>query len=29
VLEVGHMTLQGTGAELLQSDEVKNKYLGA
>lgn len=29
VLEVGNLTLQGTGAELLASDEVKNKYLGA
>ncbi len=29
VLEVGEMTLQGTGQELLESDEVKNKYLGA
>ncbi len=29
VLEVGKMTLEGTGQELLQSDEVKNKYLGA
>lgn len=29
VLEVGNLTLHGTGQELLQSDEVKNKYLGA
>lgn len=29
VLEIGKLTLQGTGAELLASDEVKNKYLGA
>ena len=29
VLEVGNLTLQGTGEELLQSEEVKNKYLGA
>lgn len=29
VLEVGNLTLHGSGQELLQSDEVKNKYLGA
>ncbi len=29
VLEIGKLTLQGTGVELLASDEVKNKYLGA
>ncbi len=29
VLEVGRLTLEGTGKELLASDEVKNKYLGA
>ncbi len=29
VLEIGKLTLQGTGTELLASDEVKNKYLGA
>ena len=29
VLEVGNLTLSGTGKELLESDEVKNKYLGA
>jgi branched-chain amino acid transport system ATP-binding protein len=29
VLEVGNMTLHGTGQELLNNDEVKNKYLGA
>ena len=29
VLEVGNMTLEGTGEDLLNSDEVKNKYLGA
>ena len=29
VLEVGRLTLEGTGEELLASDEVKNKYLGA
>ena len=29
VLEVGNLTLQGSGQQLLQSDEVKNKYLGA
>ena len=28
VLEVGTMTLQGTGEELLKSEEVKKKYLG-
>ena len=28
VLEIGEMVLSGTGEELLQSDEVKNKYLG-
>lgn len=29
VLEVGKLALQGTGKELLNSDEVRNKYLGA
>lgn len=29
VLEVGEITLQGTGQELLNSDEVQKKYLGA
>lgn len=29
VLEVGNLTLHGRGQELLESDEVKNKYLGA
>ncbi|MGB8451292.1 MAG: ABC transporter ATP-binding protein [Anaerocolumna sp.] len=29
VLEVGEITLQGTGKELLGSDEVQKKYLGA
>ena len=29
VLEIGKLTLQGTGRDLLASDEVKNKYLGA
>lgn len=29
VMEVGNLTLQGTGQELLQSSEVKDKYLGA
>lgn len=28
VLEVGEITLQGTGKELLSSDEVQKKYLG-
>lgn len=29
VLEVGHLTMEGTGEELLASDEVQKKYLGA
>ena len=29
VLEVGEITLEGTGKELLASDEVQKKYLGA
>ena len=29
VLEVGEITLEGTGEELLASDEVQKKYLGA
>jgi len=29
VLEVGKLTLEGTGEELLQSDEVRKRYLGA
>ena len=29
VLEVGNLTLSGAGSELLQSEEVKSKYLGA
>ena len=29
VLEVGHLTLEGTGKELLESEEVQKKYLGA
>jgi len=29
VLEVGRVVLQGTGKELLKSEEVKKKYLGA
>jgi branched-chain amino acid transport system ATP-binding protein len=29
VLEIGEVVLSGTGQELLQSSEVKNKYLGA
>ncbi len=29
VFEVGSLTLEGTGADLLQSEEVKRKYLGA
>ncbi len=29
VLEVGHLTMEGTGKELLESDEVQKKYLGA
>lgn len=29
VLEVGHLTMEGTGKELLASDEVQKKYLGA
>ncbi|MBQ6594203.1 MAG: ABC transporter ATP-binding protein [Clostridia bacterium] len=29
VLETGHITLSGTGQELLQNDEVKRAYLGA
>ena len=29
VLEVGKITLEGTGDELLKSNEVKNRYLGA
>ena len=29
VLEVGQITLQGTGKDLLNSDEVQKKYLGA
>ncbi len=29
VLEIGEITLQGTGKELLGSDEVQKKYLGA
>ena len=29
VLEIGRLTLEGTGKELLASEEVKNKYLGA
>ena len=28
VLEVGNLTLEGSGLALLQSEEVKNKYLG-
>jgi branched-chain amino acid transport system ATP-binding protein len=29
VIEVGNITLEGTGNDLLQSNEVKIKYLGA
>ena len=29
VLEVGQLTLEGAGEELLNSDEVQKKYLGA
>lgn len=29
VLEVGNLTMEGTGEELLASDEVQKKYLGA
>ena len=29
VMEVGKITLEGTGRELLESDEVQKKYLGA
>ena len=29
VLELGHLVLQGSGNELLNSEEVKEKYLGA
>lgn len=29
VLEVGKITLEGTGKDLLQSDEVRKRYLGA
>lgn len=29
VLEVGKITLEGTGKELLESDEVRKRYLGA
>ncbi|MDO4845644.1 MAG: ABC transporter ATP-binding protein [Oscillospiraceae bacterium] len=29
VLEVGKLTLEGTGQDLLQSDEVRRRYLGA
>ena len=28
VLETGHITLSGTGAELAESDQVKKAYLG-
>jgi branched-chain amino acid transport system ATP-binding protein len=28
VLETGHMTLTGTGLELLENEEVKQAYLG-
>ena len=28
VLEVGHIVLDGTGRELLVSDEVRKAYLG-
>lgn len=28
VVETGHITLEGTGAELLASDEVRKAYLG-